>query len=686
MNIEQRPFFEVVSELKIDDKLKQLFETVGVIKVVLNEKENALCFHIVSKELLKRDAILKMERMIKEQLFKKSPIAISMKEKYDLSEAYTLAYITEHYKENLLLEIEMESEMTYALLKGRSWRVLNQQIVIEIENSFVARKKAESVKHFIEEAYKERFEQEVMVRFEFCHSDNIAAYAIENENKLKREVAVVASQAVLGTPDEPHVAPAETAPAASSEQKENKDFKENKEPVKMRKKAAPLDPEVFYGRECEGELSRIEELVDEIGEVVIHGKVLSIETREIRMEKTIVMFDITDFTDTITVKIFVPNEELGDVLAKLKKGNFYKVKGMALFDKFDREIGIASVKGIKPSADFTEKRMDTSEQKRVELHLHTMMSDMDSVVDIKTVINRAKEWGMPAMAITDHGCLQAFPIANHCITKDEPFKIIYGVEGYFVDDLKEMVIKPRGQAFTDTFVVFDIETTGFSPTQNRIIEIGAVKVVSGEIVDTFSEFINPEVPIPFQIEKLTGITDAMVMNAPKVDEILPRFLAFCDGAVMVAHNADFDMSFIMHNAQQLDLPCDPTVLDTVAIARVLMPQLGNFKLNNVAKNLDVSLENHHRAVDDATATGEIFVKFIKMLKERGVEKVDALHVLADTSPEYIKKLPTYHGIILVKNEVGRINLNRLVSASHLDYFNRRPRMPKSLIQKYRDMM
>ena len=681
MNIEQRPFFEVVSELKIDEKLKQLFESVGVLKVVLNERENALCFHIVSKELLKREAILKMERMIKEQLFKKSPLVVTMKEKYDLSEAYTLAYITEHYRENLLLEIENQSEMTYALLKGRSWRVLNSQIVIEIENSFVARKKAEAVKRFIEEAYKERFDKEIMVRFEFCHSDNMGAYAVENENKLKREVAVVASQAMRGIPDE--MVPPAKAKTAAPEPKENNEIKEVKEPVKMRKKAAPLDPEVFYGRECEGELSKIEELVDEIGEVVIHGKVLGIETREIRMEKTIVMFDITDFTDTITVKIFVPNDELGDVLAKLKKGSFYKVKGMALFDKFDREIGIASVKGIKPSIDFTEKRMDTSEQKRVELHLHTMMSDMDSVVDIKTVINRAKEWGMPALAITDHGCLQAFPIANHCITKDEPFKIIYGVEAYFVDDLKEMVIKPRGQSFRDTFVVFDIETTGFSPKQNRIIEIGAVKVVRGEIVDTFSEFINPEVPIPFQIEKLTGITDAMVKNAPKVDEILPRFLAFCEGAVMVAHNADFDMSFIFYNANELKLSCDPTILDTVAIARVLMPQLGNFKLNNVAKNLGVSLENHHRAVDDATATGEIFVKFIEMLKERGVEKVDELHVLADTSPEYIKKLPTYHGIILVKNEEGRINLNRLVSASHLEYFNRRPRMPKSLIQKYR---
>ena len=675
MDIEQKNFFEVLPDLKLDDKLQRLFEVVGISKVVFTETEPALCFHLVSKELLARQALLKVTRLIKEQLFKNSPLKIRLEEYYDLSEAYTLAYITEKYQDNLMQEIEEQSEMAYALMKGHLWHVLNQQIVIDVENSFVARKKTEPIKGFIERAYKNRFNLDVTVRFEFHNSENPQAYTVYNENKLKREVSSVVAHVVE---EAPQVASPEKV--ASVEKAEP----EQKEAPKMRRKAAPLDPEVIYGRECEGELTPIEELTDEIGEVVVHGKVLGIETREIRMEKTIVMFDITDFTDTITVKIFVPNDELGDVLAKLKKGNFYKVKGMAMFDKFDREIGIASVRGIKPSVDFTEKRMDTSEEKRVELHLHTVMSDMDSVVDIHKVIDRAKSWGMPAIAITDHGCLQAFPIANHCISKDEPFKVIYGVEAYFVDDLKEVVIQPQGQKLTDTYVVFDLETTGFSPKLNRIIEIGAVKVVGGEIVDHFSEFVNPEVPIPYQIEKLTGINDKMVMHAPTIEEILPRFLAFCEGAAMVAHNADFDMSFIFSNVERLGLSFNPTILDTVVLARALMPQLGNFKLNNVAKHLGVSLENHHRAVDDATATGDIFVRFIEMLHERGIDCVDDLHTLMDTSPEYIKKLPTYHGIILVKNETGRINLNRLVSASHLEYFNRRPRMPKSLIAQYRE--
>ncbi len=682
--MESRPFFEVMTELRIEDKLRRLFETVEVSKVAFNQNSQQLCIHLESRELLSRAALVKMMRQMKEQLFKNSPLTIQFKEHYRLTEAYTLAYITQQYQANLLMEIEEQSEMVYALLKGKPWRVINQQIVIGIENSFVARKKTEPIKGFIEKAYKERFDLEVFVHFEFFNSETPQAYMVENEHKLQREVSSVVSHvAPVLEHNKIEDVPADSVAATAVEVKE-KETKEVKEVPKMRRKAAPLDPDVFFGRECEGELVPIVELVDEVGEVVIHGKVLSIETREIRMEKTIVMFDITDFTDTITAKIFVPNEELGDVLAKLKKGNFYKVKGMAMYDKFDHEIGISSVRGIKPSVDFTEKRMDTSEEKRVELHLHTMMSDMDSVVDIKKMIARAKDWGMPAIAITDHGCLQAFPIANHCVSKDEPFKIIYGVEAYFVDDLKEMVIDSRNQSLQDSYVVFDIETTGFSPKHNRIIEIGAVKVVGGKVTETFSEFVNPQVPIPYQIEKLTGINDKMVMEAPTIEVILPKFLDFCEGSVMVAHNADFDMSFIFANAQRQGYSIAPTILDTVALARVLMPQLGNYKLNNVAKNLGVSLENHHRAVDDATCTGDIFVKFIEMLEEKGITHLDGLKELTDTSTEYIKKLPSYHGIILVKNEAGRVNLNRLVSASHLEYFNRRPRMPKSLIQKYRE--
>ena len=258
------------------------------------------------------------------------------------------------------------------------------------------------------------------------------------------------------------------------------------------------------------------------------------------------------------------------------------------------------------------------------------------------------------------------------------------MEGYLVDDMKELVENGAGQSLDHTCVVFDIETTGFSPLKNRIIEIGAVRVEEGRIVDKFSSFVNPDVPIPFEIEKLTGINDNMVLDAPKIDRVLPEFLEFCRGAVMVAHNAGFDISFIKENARQQGLEFNPTVLDTVSLARVLLPNLNRFKLDTVAKELKINLANHHRAVDDAGATAEIFVRFIKMLKERDIFDLSQLNELSRMTVEMIRKMPTYHIIIIAKNDVGRVNLYRLVSESNLTYFARRPRIPKSLLSQYRE--
>ena len=283
--------------------------------------------------------------------------------------------------------------------------------------------------------------------------------------------------------------------------------------------------------------------------------------------------------------------------------------------------------------------------------------------------------------------MQAFPDANHFIEKlekDDPFKVIYGVEGYLVDDLMKIAERAKDQTLEDTYVVFDIETTGFSSVQDRIIEIGAVKVEYGEITGHFSEFVNPKIPIPYRITQLTSITDEMVMNAPGIEIILPKFLEFAEGAVLVAHNAGFDVGFIEQNCRNMELSTDFTYVDTVALARVLLPTLSKYKLDTVAKALNVSLLNHHRAVDDAKATSEIFVKFIEMLKERGIHTLQEVNAFGDLNPDSIKKLPTYHVIILAQNDAGRVNLYRLISMSHLKYYNRRPRIPKSELNRYRE--
>ncbi len=464
------------------------------------------------------------------------------------------------------------------------------------------------------------------------------------------------------------------------------------------------NPDVIYGRDFEDDTMPIEDIIGEMGEVVIRGKIIKVDTREIKNERTIVIFDMTDFTDTMTVKLFTKNEYASELTGSLKPGSFIKVKGVATLDKFDHELTIGSLTGIRKIQDFTTTRMDTAVHKRVELHCHTKMSDFDGVSEAKDIVKRAYKWGHKAIAITDHGVVQGFTDAFHVwadLWKEESakrkeageknpdrqdfFKIVYGVEAYLVDDLKEIVTGDKTGKLAGDFVVFDIETTGFSPVNNRIIEIGAVKVRDGQVLERFSAFINPQVPIPFEIEKLTSIRDDMVKDAPLVEEVLPEFLKFAEGSVLVAHNAGFDMSFILENARRLGAEADFTYIDTVGIARVLLPNQAKHTLDAVAKTLNISLENHHRAVDDAECTAWIFVKFLEMLKEKGIVTLAGLNELGEANVELTKKLPSYHAIILAKNDLGRINLYRLVTQSHLTYYHsRHPRLPKSLVEKYRE--
>ena len=442
---------------------------------------------------------------------------------------------------------------------------------------------------------------------------------------------------------------------------------------------------MLYGRDFEGETLEIHEIAGEIGEVVLRGKIIRVEKRELRSGSKMMIFDLTDFTDSITIKMFLREDQEADADEAIKQGKFIKLKGITTIDRFDGELTVGSITGIKKCEDFTTRRVDNAPVKRVELHCHTKMSDMDGVSEVKDIIKRAKQWGMPALAVTDHGCVQAFPDASHALDKGDAFKVLYGVEGYLVDDMKEIVENSENQSLDGAFVVFDIETTGFSPVKNKIIEIGAVRVENGVITDRMDEFVDPEVPIPFEIERLTGINDAMVMGAETIGPVLGRFLEFCRGAVLVAHNASFDVGFISHNASVLGYEFHPTVMDTVALARVLLPNLNRYKLDTVAKALNVSLENHHRAVDDAEATAGIFLKFVEMLKKQhGMETLDDLNVFNQAEDSAIMKMPTYHVIILAKNDLGRVNLYRLVSWSHVRFFSRRPRIPKSLLNQYRE--
>ena len=696
----EKNFFEAFPNLKLTGARKDLFEQVVVERITATRRKDILRIYIRSERLIEKEDVYGVEQEIKKQFFPKDNIIIKIYEKFILSSQYNPEKLMDTYKDSVLMELKDTEHMLYTMFRQADMEYPDEQTVkLILEDSVIAKSKEDELIRILDKVLNERCGFSVKFHVDYREAAE-SRYREEDELKIQQIVANIADRVSVSSNDssqgeaqivekkpaiEKKTAPAEKPKAPekpASFNKPEKRFEKGGFQRRFQKKSD--NPDVIYGRDFDEETMNIDEIWGEMGEVVIRGKVRTLEQREIRNEKTIVSFEITDFTDTIKVKMFVHNEQLPELLAELKVGAFVKVKGVTVNDTFDRELTIATVIGLKKIPDFTTIRMDNSVKKRVELHCHTKMSDMDGVTDVKDIIKRAKKWGHKAIAITDHGCVQSFPDANHALDKDDTFKVIYGVEGYLVDDLKEIVTDGKGQSLDEKYVVFDIETTGFSPVTNRIIEIGAVKVENGEITERFSTFVNPQVPIPFHIEKLTSINDSMVMDADPIEVVLPQFLEFVGDAILVAHNANFDVSFIKENAKRQGIPVDFTYVDTVGIARALLTGQSKYTLDAVAKTLGISLENHHRAVDDAECTAEIFVKFIEMLKKDNILDLASLNELGKSSVEAIRKLHSYHIIILAKNQTGRINLYRLVSESHLTYFHKRPLIPKSLIQKYRE--
>ena len=666
-----KKFLNILPDLKLSHEMTELFETVECEKVAASRDHSRIKIYIHSDRLIAHKAIRETERAIRSQRFK-DQVDVCLVEKYHLSRQYTPARLLEAYTGSLIDELEEEGELSANLFRKAEKTFLEPFVLeLKVEENCIAQVKMEKLKQKLEHIFSERFDMPLGIVLGWLPKKK-SKYAVYADSAMKEEIAQIVQTYEQAKEDQKEVEKQEV------QQKEKPVFKKNY--VKQR---LPEDKDIFYGRNFEGEETEIHEIIDEMGEVVVRGKILQLETREIRNEKTIVMFAVTDFTDTIKAKVFTKNERLPELLDKLKEGAFIKMKAVAMMDQFEHDIALGSVSGIKTIPDFTEKRMDHSPVKRVELHCHTTMSDMDGVTDVKKLLKTAMGWGHQAMAITDHGVVQAFPDANHCV-EGKDFKVIYGMEGYLVDDIKNIVTDSRGQSLDSTFVVFDIETTGFSAVNDRIIEIGAVKVENGVITEKFSEFVNPERPIPFEIEKLTSINDRMVEDAPNISVILPKFMDFCGGSVLVAHNADFDTGFIRHNCEVLGLPYDYTYVDTLGIARSFLEGLKNYKLDTVVEAMGCTLANHHRAVDDAGATADVFVRFLERFKKKNIRDLDELNTYSAMSVDAIKKLKTYHIILLAKNEIGRINLYRLVSLSHLDYYARRPRIPKSVLAKYRE--
>ena len=718
-------FFEVFNTLKVPEEIGVYLTDTEVTRVSKTSTNSLARVYLSSERLISKQVIYKAEDALKKQIFRMKNMDVRIIDRYRLSKQYTPVKIMEIYYDSILFELEKYWTLEYNLLKNSQWEFDGEHcLVLTLEDGFLSRTYADTLADYFKKIFLNRFGFEIDVIYKYAKKEG-SHYELENEHKLNLRVAQIeknmrAAQAAGDGVNEDSSKTAFSKGTSTSSKSENaasSGTKSNDGVVQENSrqssfgdknrtqfgqkgsqneyyKKKPSNPDVLYGRDFDEEPMPIEQVDSALGEIVIAGMIRKVDEREIRNERTILMFDLTDFTDTITVKMFIANAQLPEAKEYIKKGNFIKVKGVAALDRYDQEISITSVWGIRKSQDNREVRNDLSLHKRVELHCHTKMSDMDGVSSVSDIIKQAIRWGHKGIAITDHGVVQAFTDAYHTMEdlkgkykkkgEELDFKIIYGVEAYLVDDTRQIVINSMGQNFNDTFVVFDLETTGFSAEVDRIIEIGAVKIKNGEIVDNFSKFVNPKIPIPFRIEKLTGINDSMVMEAEPIEKILPEFLEFCGDAVMVAHNAGFDTSFIINNAERLGIKYDPTIMDTVLLAQFVIPNLHNYKLDTLCKHLAVSLENHHRAVDDAQATAYIYLKMVKMLEERDIFDLDKLNEAGKLDDEAIKKLHQYHCIILASSEQGRINLYRLISASHLQYFSRFPKIPKSLVNKYRE--
>ncbi len=604
--------------------------------------------HLRSKTIIPAQTIEKLESLLCELLeVKQANIKVS----FDIS--MPIGELLHLYWDSVIYYVNRHVAMSRGLMTGSVPEIHGNRLVIKLctlgGESLQSQKCDELIQNFIEECFSQKF----IVEFEnpVIDESDREKYIEFTETEQERLLREVESNAENG----------------------QKAKKAQKKP-----KAAGRNG-MIIGKPFSENFVEIASITQDSGIVAFSGDIISVEFRETRGDRFLCVFDITDYTSSVTAKFFVNKNDIDVIRETVKENMSVAVRGEAQYDRFSREVTVF----VRDMYEIEkQEKKDTAEVKRVELHVHTKMSALDAVTSAEDIVKRAASWGHRAVAITDHGVVQAYPEA-YSEGKKNGIKIIYGVECYLLDDNLPIVINPRGQTIDSAFVVFDIETTGFYPGIDQITEIGAVRIERGEITGRFSTFVNPGRPIPEKIVKLTGITDAMVHDAPGIETVLPEFLEFAKDAVLVAHNASFDVGFIRYYAAKQGLRTDNTILDTLQLARFMFPELEHHRLNTLAKHLGVSLEKHHRAVDDSAATAEILLKCFEILRKENVTTLEQIQARYAEREDFLKG-NTYHAVLLVKNRTGLRNLYRIISESHLKYFHKRPRVPKKLLTSLRE--
>ncbi len=653
---------DVFDKATVMNDLAELLEKTEVIDFFVDIKNRSIRVELLSEKLIPSPELFEFSEQVKN---------IYSLENLEIKVKYKSMEFSDGYYRNLLVSLFKKCSIckaflvgSYAELTGDTLNVKNVKCGKDIlENNKCGSIMSEIISYELDRKIK------VEIDAECIDMESYAAEKEERINKISKKLAQMAPKMK------------EESPKADD--------------------GEPLTVGTVFGKAITEDTTNMIELRAGMGICAVCGEVIDVDIREINKDGKLmyiaVNFDLGDDTWAVSCEIFGKADQVKKVVPAISVGNILKVRGDFNFDERARaeKMKVLSVE----LCNNPPTRMDFADEKRVELHLHTKMSAKDAITSPADLIKRAADWGHPAIAITDHGVAQAFPEAFGTLSKlrksGKDIKILYGTEGYFVNDLPLGVDQVPKSYKDEIYIVFDIETTGLNPETETITEIGGVKLMDGEIVNTFSRLVNPQRPISPKITELTGITDEMVKDAPTIDEVLPEFLDFCGAKnlvknTIVAHNANFDTSFICAEVERLNKKLDEDapkhsfdypILDTLALSKELFPDEKVHKLNIVCERLGVSLENHHRALDDATATAEALVELLK-IKEQSELNIDEEWTI-DKNPEFLKK-PYNHIILLAKNEVGLKNLYRLISKSNLDYYYKRPRIPKSVLSKFRE--
>ena len=663
------PFKTAFCDVPLDASLFNALASAEVSDLRINRQTRTLSMHIDMAEIIDEAYLPALAEGLKKHF--KIVDSVKLTHRYHLNEPDVFKSI-QQYRANLIHAVESHSPVCKMILEKSKWSQEGELLIIDIPANSAFLFMRRGIDREMERLLTERLQTRVQIRFREAKPQprNDNAYELRYAKAAAASRNVQALGESTEKPKRPKAEPKPNGANGFAGKRRGGGFRQPR-----------VNPEL------EGVVTRLSEDLEQNDDYMFEGVIFALEIRQTRSGKYLITFDMTDGTSSITVKLFLPKEVYeekdNDFVKLLQKGNGVRVAGRVQYDAYANEINVMADE-LGPYTPKANGREDKAERKRVELHLHTNMSQMDAINPVGAYIKRAKEWGHTAIAVTDHGVVQAFPDAMDA-AKKHGVKVLYGVEAYLVDDLGLAVTANENEhLLDDECVVFDLETTGFSPEKCKIIEIGAVKLRGGEIIDRFSAFVNPKETLPAKIIELTKITDDMLREAEEIEAVMPRFLAFIGDAFLVAHNMPFDGEFLRSWARKCGRSTDGAVtLCTLALSRALFNNLARHSLDAMARHLKITLNGHHRAVNDAEATAQIYLKCVEMLKGRGVTVLSALNEIARADVD-VKKLKYYHAIVLVKNKAGLRNLYELVSKAHIEHFNRQPRMMKSEIQKLRE--